>query len=593
MAGLSVDRGGAMVSQGGHWELLAQLLERLRTARPGFAQVLDALAEAVTIRDPEDRIIFANQAAVERLGFASLEELQRRPPERILADYLVHDEEGREVLMQDIPSVRLLTGEPAPPLVIRTINRRTGQLRWDRLKSALLRDQSETAVAAVTIIEDITAEKTSELRDRFLSQATETLMSSLDYEETLRTVGWLAVPEIADWCAVDLVDERGARLRVVVAHRDPERLALAERLRRFEPERLDPEQGPGRVVRTGISELYPEITDEMLAATARDDEHLEMLRAVGFRSVLLVPLRTRGRTFGVLTLVSAESMRRFGEGERDFAEQLAARAATAVDNARLATARLETARTLQRSLLPNVLPTIPGWQLAASYRPAGPADEIEVGGDFYDFIETTGGWIVLMGDVTGKGIKAAAVTSLVRHGARFIARQENSPGAILSLLNDALIEQRDWWLCSALCMRVHGDEVTLSSAGHPAPLIVRDDRRLHEFAATGPILGAWSDRSWNEYTLKLSSRETILAYTDGVTDARGSRERYGVQRLRRLLAANAKASPPTLIQAVNTELEQFQRDIRTDDTAMVALRRTGDSDAVPAVATTDRGATAE
>ncbi len=553
-------------------------MARLRAARPAFAQVLDALAEAVTIRDPQDRIIFANRAAVDRMGFASREELQAQPPERILADYIVHDEDGHEVAMGDIPSVRLLSGESAPPLVIRTINRQSGRLRWDRLKSALLRDPAGEAAATVTIIEDITAEKTADLRERFLSRATETLMSSLDYEETLRTVGWLAVPEIADWCAVDLVDERGIRDRVVVAHRDQQLLELAERLGRYEPERLDPERGVGRVVRTGISELLPEITDEMLAAAASNPEHLEALRAVGFRSALLVPLRTRGRTFGVLTLVTAESMRRLGESDRDFAEQLAARAATAVDNARLATARLETARTLQRSLLPNVLPKIPGWDLAASYRPAGPADEIEVGGDFYDFIDTGDGWIVLMGDVTGKGIKAAAVTGLVRHGARFIARQEHSPSSILALLNAALIEQRDWWLCSALCIRVHGEEVTISSAGHPSPLVVRSDGRLREFAATGPILGAWSDRTWKEYTLRLSTRETLLLYTDGVTDARGPRERFGIQRLRRLLASHAKAPPSALIETVDAALEEFQEPARTDDTAMVALRRAGDTD---------------
>ena len=99
-------------------------------------------------------------------------------------------------------------------------------------------------------------------------------MSSLDYEETLRNVAWLAVPEIADWCAVELVDERGARQRVVVAHRDPAKLELAERLRAFEPEELDPDRGVGRILRTGASELYQDIPDEVLAAAAVNDEHL-------------------------------------------------------------------------------------------------------------------------------------------------------------------------------------------------------------------------------------------------------------------------------------------------------------------------------
>ena len=201
--------------------------------------------------------------------------MQRTPPEAIFADYLVHDEHGDELTMDQIPSVRLLAGEPAEPLVLRTIHRTTGELRWELLKAAPLHDADGRLLAAVTIIEDITRERLAELRDRFMAHASETLMSSLDYEETLRNVAWLAVPEIADWCVVELVDERGARQQIVVAHRDPAKLELAERLRQFEPEELDPDRGVGRVLRTGASELYQDIPDDVLVQAAVNDEHLE------------------------------------------------------------------------------------------------------------------------------------------------------------------------------------------------------------------------------------------------------------------------------------------------------------------------------
>lgn len=570
------ERDGVRQGEGQSAASLVELLDRLRGDRPGFAEILDALAEAVTIRDPSDRIIYANRAAVERMGFASAEDLQRRPPQAILGDYIVTDEHGNDVGMEAIPSVRLLAGEPAGPLVIRTINRATGELRWDLLKAALLRDDSGAAVAAVTIIEDITQEKAAERRDRFLAAATETLMSSLDYEQTLRNIAWLAVPEIADWCAVDLVDERGERQQVVVAHRDPQKLELAERLRSYEPEELNPERGLGRVIHTGVGELYADISDELLLAAAVDDEHLELLRTVGFRSVLLVPLRARGRTIGVMTLVSTESMRRFGETDRSFAEQLAGAAAVAVDNARLATARLEVAQTLQRSLLPEVLPTIEGWEVAAMYRPAGAEDEIEVGGDFYDFFPVPGGWIVLMGDVTGKGVQAAAVTSLVRHGARFLARQHQSPSAILSVLDEELRAHGGLWLCSALCMYLDGDDVAMSSAGHPSPLIVRGDGRIREIAPTGPILGAWSGSAWNDYPVRVGPDETLVVYTDGVTDARAEHERFGQRRLKRVLRRNATRSPNELLLELGTVLDAFGGRRRSDDTAMLALRRAPD-----------------
>jgi PAS domain S-box-containing protein len=304
-------------------ELLRELEAQLRGRDPGFGQILDALAEAVTIRDPHHHILYANRAAFESMGFSSLEEMQRRPPHAIFAEYIVQDEHGDELTMDSIPSVRLLAGEQATSLLMRTINRSTGELRWQLLKSAPLHGEDGRPVAAVTVIEDVTRERTAELHDQFLARASEILMSSLDYEETLRNVAWLAVPEIADWCAVELVDDRGSRQRVAVAHHDPAKLELAEEVRRFEPDELHPDRGVGRILRTGESELYREIPDNVLARAAVNDEHLTLLRSIGFRSVLLVPLRARGRTFGVMTLVTAESMRRFDEADKEFAEQVA------------------------------------------------------------------------------------------------------------------------------------------------------------------------------------------------------------------------------------------------------------------------------
>src|SRR5436305_154040 len=251
---------------------LRELDEHLGAAH-SLTEVLDSLAEAITIRDPDNRIVYANRAAIEHMGFTSRDELLERPPQSIFNDYIVTGEDGHELTMNDIPSVRLLAGDQVEPLLMRTVEKATGTVRWNLLKSAAIRDEQDKAVAAVTIIEDVTTEKLAELRERFLARATETLMLSIDYEETLRNVAWLAVPEIADWCAVDLIDETGAREQVVVAHRDPEKIELAEHLRRYTPEVPEPDRGLGRVLRTGVGELYQDITDEMLVEGAADEEH--------------------------------------------------------------------------------------------------------------------------------------------------------------------------------------------------------------------------------------------------------------------------------------------------------------------------------
>ena len=195
-------------------------------------------------------------------------------------------------------------------------------------------------------------------------------------------------------------------------------------------------------MRTGQAELYPEIPDEMLREGAVDEEHYRALIEIGMRSVIIVPMTTRGRTIGALTFVSGNSGRRFDEQDVELAQELARRCATAIDNARLYTERSYIARTLQQSLLPVELPDIPGVEAAARFRPTGEGNE--VGGDFYDMFETGNrGWAVVMGDVCGKGPDAAAVTALARYTLRAAAMRERLPSRSLAVLNEALLRQRD------------------------------------------------------------------------------------------------------------------------------------------------------
>jgi integral membrane sensor domain MASE1 len=228
------------------------------------------------------------------------------------------------------------------------------------------------------------------------------------------------------------------------------------------------------------------------------------------------------------------------------------------------------AQRLQRDLGPDPLPRIPGWDVAAFYQPAGAG--VEVGGDFFDFFPTDDGWIVLLGDVTGKGVEAAAMTALMRHGARVATQLGEGPGVILARLDEALRQQPQLSLCTALCARLHDRDILISSAGHPPPLIVRDDGRIRELDGGGPLLGLAEGGDWPEHTLPVSRRETMLLYTDGVTDTRGEDERFGMRRLRELLAAHAGLSPATLLGELESALVNFQFGAQNDDTAALALR---------------------
>ena len=181
---------------------------------------------------------------------------------------------------------------------------------------------------------NITTKKKAEEARHYLDRTTELFASPLDPEERLADLARLIVPRLADWCGIDVVDEHGALKQVAVAHVDPDKVHWARELNRRYPPRPDAATGAPNVLRTGKAELYPEITDEMLVASAVDDEHLRISRELGLRSAMVVPLVARGQTFGVLTLVSAESRRRYGPDDLALASELARRAALAIDGAR-------------------------------------------------------------------------------------------------------------------------------------------------------------------------------------------------------------------------------------------------------------------
>jgi PAS domain S-box-containing protein len=195
------------------------------------------------------------------------------------------------------------------------------------------------AATAVDNARHYTAEHTARARAAFLSEASATLTSSLDYEATLSSVARSVVPNLADWCTIEMVDEdatgKPTLRQLAAAHVDREKLDWALRLRDRYPSRSDSPQGVANVIRTGEPELYAHITDEMLKQTAQDEEHLTLLRQLGIGSVIIAPLTSRGRTLGAITFVAAESRRRYSADDLGLAVELARRAATAVDNARL------------------------------------------------------------------------------------------------------------------------------------------------------------------------------------------------------------------------------------------------------------------
>jgi PAS domain S-box-containing protein len=452
----------------------------------------------------------------------------------------------------------------------------TDRVEAEQERARLLRD----ALAARERSEAAAAEaEAGRRRNEFLAAAGARVAATLDFEAAMEELVAAAVPTLADLAALTLVGPDGFLRGSAVACADPAAAELTRRIAGRWPERADATAGPARVVRTGDPELVREVGDSHLAAVARDEEHLAALRALGMRAWLTVPLRGRERTIGALTLVQSESGRSFAPEDVALAANLATRAALQLENARLSTERAEVAHTLQASLLPRALPDIPGLELAARYLAAG--DATIVGGDFYDvFANGDGSWTALIGDVSGKGAEAAALTSLMRHTLRAAAMRERSPAANLALLNEVLIAEGDGArFCTALAVRLEPDPdedralcATIACGGHLPPFLLRADGELRRLPVRGTLLGALPEPRFDELTVPLQRGDVLVLHTDGVTELRGAEPEEGERRLVRVLARHAGRDAGTIVDAVERSAVGAQNGRPRDDIAVVALR---------------------
>jgi PAS domain S-box-containing protein len=461
----------------------------------------------------------------------------------------------------------------------------TSQYEAEAERTRLLRDAlTARAAAEAAQVRAEAAQAEAEIARRntdFLARAGERLaMVSRDYDRTLREVANVAVPAIADWSMFTLLDARGAPRTVAVAASDIADEAAARDAGERYPVRLEAPAGVGRVLRTGESEFVRDMTPELVEELAGDAQHLELLRAMGVRSRLTVPVRAYDRTVGALTLVYARSGRRYSDDELRLAESLAARAALAVENARLYSERSHIARTLQRSLLPPQLPEVPGLELAARYRAAG--EQNEVGGDFYDVFRAGDGvWAVLIGDVSGKGAEAAALTSLSRHTLRAASLRTLDPIENLELLNEALWTQTDvaGRFCTVLYAQVrpsaHGADVTLATGGHLPPLIVRAGGHVERVSLRGGIVGGLRGPVFGEQTVWLGHGDLLLLFTDGVIELRRRGARHvqsGEEVLESVLRKHHDAPAADIVAAVEECVVALQDGEPRDDIALVAVR---------------------
>ncbi len=296
------------------------------------------------------------------------------------------------------------------------------------------------------------------------------------------------------------------------------------------------------------------------------------------RSWLAAPVRGRsGAVLGAIYL-GHHRAHAFSQRQEELLGGLCAQLGVAMENAALFAERSRVAAALQETLLPPLLPSIPGVDLSARYRPTGAGNLI--GGDFYDVFELgERNWGLVLGDVSGFGPEAAALTGLARYAIRAVATTEQQPSAVLTQLNEAMLRQNlEERFFTAVYARVTprdgGVEVTLSSAGHPPSAVLRDDETVELLnRRPGMLLGVFPDPDLEDGRVVLEPGDALVLYTDGVVEARDdSGEQFGFDRLQALLATCTGRSADGIARRLELAVLDHQGEKIPDDVAILVLR---------------------
>ncbi|HEV8353585.1 MAG TPA: SpoIIE family protein phosphatase [bacterium] len=499
------------------------------------AMLLQALPEAIRLRLEDVEVDTAESAAL------ALERLAETDYDAVVTDIKMPGLDGLGLLARirdlrpEIPTL-LITGHGEHDLTLRALRggaydfiqkpidrdyfivslQRAIDARRLRRKVEEQRQQLQTHASE---LEDVVEERTRDLR--FLSDASRALVASLDLQGTLDHLTQLAVPALADGCVVDLADEDGNIYQTAVHHTDDTVRALLAELRRRYPLHRIPGHPVTRALRSGEPEVFEAVSEDELAIRAIDEEHLRLMLAIRTGSQIVIPLTARTVTAGVISFIRGADRPGFTVTDLPLLEDLARRAALAVDNARLYDREHRIAETFQRAFLPPALPAVPGVDLSAAYTPG--SLETEIGGDWYDAFRLPDGRLVVsVGDVAGKGLQAAVKMSQVREAIRATMFQASSPAEPLEVAHRVLSLDDAPQMTTAIVgvLDSAAKTFTYSSAGHAGPILASPLGDVASLPSMGIALGSPLWRAPQVRQVDLIPGSTLVLYTDGLVEHR-------------------------------------------------------------------------
>jgi serine phosphatase RsbU (regulator of sigma subunit) len=413
------------------------------------------------------------------------------------------------------------------------------------------------------------AEREAARRVRALYEVSESFAQSLSLDATLEALARSAVELLGVAAAViRMPDVRGDQLVCRAIHVPDQRLAEAMSPVLTLPQPLDkvPLRRMFRTRRPLV--LTPERAQEL----GGSHRLLAPFLAKG-ASAAVVPIATPAEVMGTLTIVSFDPQRPIGRETLDTVLSITAQAALAIDNGRLYQQQKEFADTMRRSLLPRSHPELQGLEIGEVYQPSA---RVDVGGDVYDFLELGDGRLaVVLGDVTGHGIEAAADMAMAKFVFRSLAREHPEPGDFLASANDVVVDEiapGKFITMIYLAVDSSTGSVVVACAGHPAPLLVAPDGTVEQLGVHGLALGVDPGQTYEEKSATLERGGALVVYTDGVIEARREGEFYGAERLIEVVGASLQHPAAEIARAAIDDCRAFAGDL-ADDCAIVVIKR--------------------
>jgi len=571
---LSAQPEEAMIVLGGFADQLAAFIEHRRTlaevaigeqAQHHLAEVVRGSGDAVISKDLYGIVTTWNPAAERMYGYSAEEAVGRH-----ISFLVPEDHKNEEMVILE----RIRRGERLETYETERI--RADGTRIDvSLTVSPITSPSAGLVGASVIARDITAEKRRRRAQEFLVAASRLLDTSLDLEQTARTIVATAVPELAEICVIDFLREDGSYGDSVVAGADPAAAARLEEIRRSAPLDPDGEHPVALVMRADKPMIWRDLkAPDVIEQVAQSDEHRELIDEAGYNSAAVVPLIARGHKLGAVSFLHASRDLRYDEGDLAFLGELGDRAAMALDNARLYSERTRISESLQRGLRPPRPAPVPGLAIEVVFEAAG--EGIEVGGDLYDVLPTADGCWVLIGDVAGKGTEAAAVSVALRHAVRGLTREIAEPEEVLARVNELLLSGSSLNdFATAMLLRLWRDETgawhaAVASAGHPPAVHVgAAGTRL---LGGGTVLGAWEDVDVHSHEVELGGEDALVLCTDGWLEAGPVATHAEPQELARMASALAQLELPELTARLRADAIRRGGGVLRDDLVILALR---------------------